>query len=166
MKQLLDSVWKRRGVSWIWADEALAAVAKPTEVFSLRQLIRTAVSWPDDLPSNGGNTLVVAGLDACLDLLTPTDADGWLGNELKSAVLSFQDGYQGEAALVFWLPKGDRRFLVDMSTDAVHWRCSAPYGGQQIEFGRILWGEAREYPQEIVLAEGDKPVGLFHLRIT
>ncbi|WP_114217150.1 hypothetical protein [Ochrobactrum sp. 3-3] len=166
MKQLLDSVWQRRGVSWVWDDEALSAVAKPSQVFSLRELMCAVKSWPDDLPSNGGNTLVVAGLDACLDLLTPTDADNWLGNELKSAILSFQDEYSGEAALIFWLPKGERRFHTDMATDAVQWRCSAPYADQKIEFGRILWGEAREYPQEIVMAEEGKPVGLFHLRIT
>lgn len=35
-----------------------------------------------------------------------------------------------------------------------------------LDFGRILWGEAPEYPQEILLREGGKPVGLFHLRIT
>lgn len=166
MKQLLDSVWQRRGVSWIWENDAFSAVAKASEVFSLRELIRASKGWPDDLPSNGGNTLVVAGLDACLDLLTPTDADAWLGTELKSTVLSFQDFYSGEAALVFWLPNGQRRLHAELATDAVRWRCSAPHSDDQIEFGRLLWGEAREYPQEIVLAQGSKPAGLFHLRIT
>lgn len=166
MKQLPDSVWQRRGVSWIWDDEALASVTKPAEVFSLRQLMRASKNWPDDLPSNRGNTLVVAGLDACLDLLVPAAADSWLGNDLKSAILSFQDEYSGEAALIFWLPKGERRFHTDMATDAVRWRCAAPHSGQNIEFGRILWGEAREYPQEILMSKGKNPVGLFHLRIT
>jgi hypothetical protein len=166
MKRLIDSVWQRRGVSWIWNDDALASVAKPSEVFSLRNLIRASRDWPDDLPSNGGDTLVVAGLDACLDLLAPEDADHWLGNELKSTILSFQDAYSGEAALIFWLPKGERRIQTDLATDAVRWRCAAPHSDQQIEFGRILWGEAREYPQEIVTAENGTPVGLFHLRIT
>lgn len=166
MKQVLDTVWQRRGVSWIHDDEALSSVTKASEVYSLRQLLRASKNWPDDLPSNGGNTLVVAGLDACLDLLAPADADSWLGDELKTAILSFQDEYSGEAALIFWLPKGERRFQTDMATDAVRWRCSAPHTNQHIEFGRILWGEARDYPQEIVMAERGKPVGLFHLRIT
>ncbi|PZQ97085.1 MAG: hypothetical protein DI533_16220 [Cereibacter sphaeroides] len=166
MKQLLDSVWQRRGVSWIWENDAFSSVAKASEVFSLRELVRASRSWPDDLPSNGSNTLVVAGLDACLDLMTPTDAEAWLGSELKATVLSFQDFYSGEAALVFWLPNGHRRLGVSPATEAVHWRCSAPYSDEQIEFGRLLWGEAREYPQEIVLTQGSKPAGLFHLRIT
>lgn len=166
MKQVLDTVWQRRGVSWVYDDEAFAAVTKASEVYSLRQLLRASVNWPEDLPSNSGNTLVVAGLDACLDLLAPDNADTWLGNELKSAILSFQDEYSGEAALIFWLPKGEQRFRTEMATDAVRWRCSAPHRDHHIEFGRILWGEAREYPQEIVISQGGKPVGLFHLRIT
>ena len=46
------------------------------------------------------------------------------------------------------------------------WRCAAPHGDSLIDFGRVLWGEAHEYPQEILLREGAKPAGLFHLRIT
>jgi hypothetical protein len=166
MKQLLDTVWQRRGVSWIWDDDALNAVASPSEVCSLRELIQAGRYWPDDLPSNGGNTMVVAGLDASLDLLSPKDADHWLNGILKTTILSFQDAYSGEAALVFWLPKGNRRIHTEMASDAVRWRCSAPNSDQQIEFGRLLWGQAGEYPQEIIRAKGEKSAGLFHLRIT
>ena len=166
MKQLLDTVWQRRGVSWIWDDEALNLVATPGQVFSLRQLLGFEGQWPDDLPSNNGSTMVVAGLDACLDLMSPDDAEAWLGNELKHAILSFQDFYEGDASLVFWLPAGQRRIHVQTARDAVVWRCGAPNGDRQIDFGRLLWGEAREYPQEILLAAGAKAAGLFHLRIT
>jgi hypothetical protein len=166
MKQLLDTVWQRRGVSWIWNDEALNKIAKPDEVFSLRQLLRLNGQLPEELPSNNGSTMVVAGLDACLDLMLPEDSDAWLGNELKHAILAFQDFYQGDGALVFWLPAGQRRVYVQTASDAVVWHCGAPHGDRQIDFGRLLWGEAREYPQEILLAEGAKTVGLFHLRIT
>jgi len=166
MKQLLDTVWRRRGVSWIWDDEALSSVAKPSEVFSLRELIRASKSWPENLPSNKGDALIVAGLDACLDLLSPTDAEDWLGNELKSSILSFQDAYSGDAALIFWLPKGDRRIHTELATDAVRWHCGGQFADQNVELGRVIWGEAREYPQEIVMGDKGKPVGLFHLRIT
>lgn len=166
MKHLLDTVWQRRGTSWLWDAEALGKVAKPSEVVSLRQFLQLVGHWSDDLPSNSNNTLVVGGLDGCLDLLSPTDADTWLGTELKHAILSFQDAYDGQAALVFWLPSGAGRITVHLATDAVSWRCAAPHNGQQVDFGRLLWGEAHEYPQEIILREGGKPAGLFHLRIT
>ena len=62
--------------------------------------------------------------------------------------------------------KQHRRLKLHAATDAVTWLCEAPYRGSQLDFGRILWGEANEYPQEILLREGGKAVGLFHLRIT
>ena len=166
MRQLLDTVWQRRGTSWVWDEEARNKICAASEVWSLRQFLRAVGNWPDDLPSNGGNTLVVAGLDGSLDLLTPTDAEAWLGDVIKPAILSFQDEYQGDAAaLVFWLPDGHSRIKVQISTDEVGWLCQAPHG-HQIDFGRILWGQANEYPQEILLRDGGKSAGLFHLRIT
>ena len=166
MKQLFDTVWQRRGISWIWDNEALYKVAKPNEVLSLRQLLRSERHWPDDPPSNNGRTMVVAGLDAYLDLVLPNEADTWLADELKHVILAFQDNYQGDVALIFWLPNGQRRIRIETASDAVIWRCGAPHGEREIDFGRLLWGEAREYPRQIVLTEGAKAAGLFHLRIT
>jgi len=74
MKQLRDTVWQRRGISWIWDNDAFASVTGPQDVVSMREFLRMVRNWPDELPSNSGDTLVVAGLDACLDLLTPEDA--------------------------------------------------------------------------------------------
>lgn len=166
MRQVLDTVWQRRGTSWIWDEEARNQVCAASEVWSLRQFLQAAGNWPDDLPSNDSKTLVVAGLEGSLDLLAPDDAEAWLGDAVKAAILSFQDAYGGEAALIFWLPLGHSRLKIQASTDAVTWLCEAPHRGSQLDFGRILWGEANEYPQEILLREGSKPAGLFHLRIT
>ena len=170
MRQVLDTVWQRRGTSWLWDEEARNTVCAAGEVWSQRQFLQAAApgaqGWPDDLPSNGGQTLVVAGLEGSLDLLAPDQAEIWLGDTIKRAILSFQDEYAGEAALIFWLPQGQGRLRVQASTDAVNWLCEAPHRGQQLDFGRLLWGEANEYPQEILLREGAKAAGLFHLRIT
>lgn len=166
MRQLLDTVWRRRGTSWIWDEEARNQVCAASDVWSLRQFLLAAGNWPEDLPSNSNQTLVVAGLDGCLDLLEPVDAEAWLGDAIKAAILSFQDEFGGEAALIFWLPLGNSRIKIHAASDGVTWLCAAPNQGAQLDIGRILWGEANEYPQEILLREGAKPAGLFHLRIT
>lgn len=165
MRQIIDTVWQRRGTSWVWDEGARNQVCAASEVWSLRQFLRAKGNWPDDLPSNDGRTLVVAGLDGSLDLLTPTDAEAWLGDAIKRAVLSFQDDWGSDGALVFWLPGGQNRVRVNPATDEVGWLCHAPHD-HQIELGRILWGQANEYPQEILLRDGGRPAGLFHLRIT
>ena len=166
MRQHRDTVWQRQGISWLWSAEALASVANAAEVWSLRQFFRAGRSWPDELPSNGGNTLVVAGLDGCLDLLRPEDAEVWLGGEIKEAILSFQEAFSGELALIFWLPEGKRRIHINSATDAVTWRCAAPHSAKSLDFGRVLWGEANEYPQEILLPATETSAGLFHRHIS
>jgi hypothetical protein len=170
MKSIIDTIWQRRGTSWVWDEEARNQVCTASEVWSLRQFLQaagqTGNGWPDDLPSNNNNTLVVAGLEGGLDLLTPENAETWLGDGVKEAILSFQSYYEGEASLVFWLPSGHGRIKFNPASDSVEWRCAAPHSNDLLAFGRILWGEANEYPQEILLREGCKPIGLFHLRIS
>ena len=166
MKHTLDTVWQRRGTSGIWDEEARNQVCAWNEVNRVRQFLQSASSWPEDLPSNQNNTLVVAGLEGSLDLLAPGDAEAWLSETVKDAILSFQAHYESEAALIFWLPSGHGRIKFHPATDSVEWRCAAPHTDSLLAFGRILWGEANEYPQEILLREGAKPAGLFHLRIT
>lgn len=75
MRTLDGDVWKRRGLSLLWGPEALAELAKPEEVASIRNVFQISRSWPDELPSNGGKTLVVAGVEGCLDSLVPEDAE-------------------------------------------------------------------------------------------
>ena len=101
-----------------------------------------------------------------LPTLKDFDLAGFSGDAIKDAILSFQDYYQGEASLVFWLPSGQGRIKFHPATDSIEWRCAAPHNESLLAFGRILWGEANEYPQEILLREGGKAAGLFHLRIT
>lgn len=119
MRQLRDPVWQVRGTSWVWDEEARNQICAASEVWSLRQFLRAKGNWPDDLPSNGGRTLVVAGLDGSLDLLTPGDAEAWLGDAIKPAILSFQDEWGSDGALVFWLPGGQNRVRAHPATDEV-----------------------------------------------
>ena len=75
-------------------------------------------------------------------------------------------GITGGGAQVFWLPTGRGCIKVNAATDAATWACPPPHQGQVLAFGRILWGEAGEYPQELVLQAGGRSAGLYHGRIT
>jgi hypothetical protein len=111
-------------------------------VVSIRQFFAMIGNWPEDLPSNDGYTLVVAGLEGCLDIMKPSDAETWLETDFRPAILAFQDRYGLEAALIFWLPTGKSRMEMNPATEAYAWACSAPHGHQWIELGRILWAGA------------------------
>ena len=166
MKTLLDTVWQRRGTTWLWDEAALPTLGTAGQAWSLRRMLRTASQWPDELPGKDGQAVVVAGLDTALDSLLPADAEAWLAEVLKPAVLSFQQHFGGGGALVFWLPTGRGRIKVNAASDAVTWACPPPHQAQSLAFGRILWGAAGEYPQELVLQPSGRPAGLYHARIT
>jgi hypothetical protein len=173
MKVLQGDVWKRRGVSLLWAGETLSALSQPQNVVSIRQFFAMVGNWPGDLPSNDGDTLVVAGLEGCVDLLDPVEAEAWLKSDFLPAVLAFQDEYSLEAALVFWLPTGKNRVRMNRATEAYSWVCSAPHSNQHLDLGRILWAGAEADVGRIIdpgctNADVDGPawIGLHHPRLS
>ena len=173
MKVLEDDVWKRRGVSLLWGGDALSLLAEAQKVVSIRQFFAMVGKWPDDLPCNEGNTLVVAGLEGCVDLTNPVDGEAWLKSDLLPTVLAFQDAYCLEAALVFWLPTGKNRVKMNRATEAYSWVCSAPHSNQLLDLGRILWAGAaadvgRIIDPNFTNSDSDGPawIGLHHPRLS
>lgn len=173
MKILQGDVWKRRGVSLLWGGETLSALTQPNQVVSIREFFSMVGKWPDDLPSNEGNTLVVAGLEGCMDLMEPSEAEIWLKEELLPAILAFQDKFTLEASLVFWLPTGKNRVKMNRATEAYSWICAPPFSNQHLDLGRILWAGAELdvgriiNPQSSSLdPDGSSWVGLHHPRLS
>lgn len=173
MKILQGDVWKRRGMSLLWSGDALSILTQPQNVLSIRQFFAMVGKWPDDLPCNGGDTLVVAGLEGCIDLMAPTEAELWLESDLFTAVLAFQDEYSLGAALIFWLPTGKNRVKMNPATESYSWVCSAPYSNQHLDLGRILWAGAEADISRIIDSESANTdpdglawIGLHHPRLS
>lgn len=174
MRLMQGNSWTRRGCSLLWCPEALETFSAPSEVVSLREFFSLATRWPEDLPSNDGRALVVAGLEGCLDALASEDVPIWIGEDLKPSIFSFQDEYQGDAALVFWLPSGarmpsgSRRWRHDLATGEYGW---STQDGSHLPIGRLLWAGAEEDAERIVTdgaadVDGDAWVGMYHPRIS
>jgi hypothetical protein len=139
----------------------------------MREFFAMQKAWPDELPGMGGNALVVAGLEGCLDCLGEQDAVAWLETDLKAAVLSFQEHYQGQAALVLWLPSGRDRVGMVRATEEYFWRRVPGRDEARIPIGRCLWGGAQADVERILVSEekdpdfdGEAYVGLHHPRIS
>jgi hypothetical protein len=157
----------------LWSAEALFRFIRPQEAVSIRQFFALSRAWPEDLPSCGGNTLVVAGLEGCVDTLVPADAESWLDQELRPRLLSFQDEYEGQAGLILWLPAGKQRIHMKPATEEYFWRCAPPFNDQNLAIGRILWAGAEADAGRIL--DGDEKnqdsdgpawIGLHHPRIS
>jgi hypothetical protein len=165
--------WKRRGFSLLWEPRVLTTVTAPAAVVSIRDFFALRKAWPADLPGAEGDALVVAGLDGCLDSLSDRDAVTWLEDDLKSAVLSFQEHYEGQAALILWLASGRTRIGMELADEEYFWRVSAAKDGARLPLGRCLWGGAEADVGRILVSEEKNPdfdgeayVGLHHPRIS
>lgn len=165
--------WKRRGFSLLWEPRVLTDVITPCDVVSMRDFFLLRKSWPDSLPGGGGDTLVVAGLDGCLDSLSERDAVEWLETDLKAAVLSFQEHYEGQAALIMWSASGRNRISMDLADQQYFWKIAAGRDAGRLPIGRCLWGGAEADVARILVStekdpdiDGEAYVGLHHPRIS
>ena len=169
MKLMRNTAWTRRGCSLLWSPPALVTFADPSEVVSVRDFFALARAWPEDLPSNDGRALVVAGLVGCLDALSPHDTVTWIEHDLKLRIFAFQDEYQGDAALVFWLPSGRKRLGYALATDDYFW---SRRGELNVPLGRLIWAGAERDAERIMIGapsvdpDGDGWVGMYHPRIS
>lgn len=164
-----DDLWKRRGISLLWDGDSLNSLCKSDQVISLRQFRQLHDGgWDeDDLPLIDDATLVVAGIESCIDALPPEKATEWLENVMYRAMVSYQsevaDG-GGQASLIFWFVD-PRRLSYLTSDDQWSLHCGGEFKGQQIPIGRCLFNGAAKDLREIHDASGNK-LGLYHPRIS
>ena len=167
-----DTCWMRQGISLLWDAEQLNRLCEPRQVISLRRFVELHASgWPEDeLPFVNDEAVVVAGLESCVDALTPDDADAWLRQDVFAAVLSFQDEVAdggGQAALILWLAD-HRRLVYETADDIYYWHCGTEYKGQRIPLSKCLFNGAYHDLRQIHVLDGKKEnwVGLYHPRIS
>ncbi len=142
MHSLMSDVWQQQGHSLLWNAPALSRLVPSQEIVTLRQFFALVDAWPDDLPANDGRAMVVVGLENALDSLHPDDAAEWLETDLQEALHSFQSAYD-VAALIFWLPDGQRRIKANPAQPGVYrWTCAAPHTETTLDFARLLWSGA------------------------
>ena len=172
MRVQRDSGWMRRGVSLLWDANELPKLGSPHDVVSLRKFFALAEAWPDRLPG-GGDALVVAGVEGCLDALTKEDGMRWLEGDLKQLILSFQDEYEGQAALILWLPSGRRRITMVAATERYFWKSGSQGNVHRLPIGQCLWAGAESDAARIIVSDQQDPdldgkayVGLYHPRIS
>lgn len=173
MKLLRQDSWKRRGMSLLWDPAALADVINPEAVCSMREFFALRSRWPEELPGAGGDALVVAGLEGCLDVLEEDDAIAWLEEDLRRSILDFQNHYEGQAALVFWIPNGRNRIVMHRTDAAYFWRLHHGKDEPVLPLGRCLWGGAEDDAARLLRsnaknsdADSDAWLGLYHPRIS
>jgi hypothetical protein len=97
----------------------------------------------------------------------------WLENDLKPIVLSFQEHYQGQAALIMWVASGRTRIAMDLADEEYFWKTSPGRDAERLPIGRCLWGGAESDVARILVSDEKDPDvdgsaygGLHHPRIS
>src|SRR5688572_4224508 len=85
MKELSADSWKRQGSSVIWDKEALQSVLPTASLVSLRTFLMWHDAWPAQLPRTS-RTILVGGLQTCLENLSPEDGDAFLLNKVQAFI--------------------------------------------------------------------------------
>ncbi|MFH2001742.1 MAG: hypothetical protein ABIK28_18800 [Planctomycetota bacterium] len=166
-----DEVWTRRGFTLLWGADALHKAAQPSEILSIRQFFELAKAWPEELPSSQGNAVVVTGLEGCLDLLKDGDeAAAWIEGKFKDCLMAFQNKYENQAALIFWLPSARNCIKMHGAHEEYYWNRRS---NQQLHLGRLLWSGAESEVERIIDpnhpnqdADGPAWIALYHPRIS
>ena len=155
MRQLEDDVWRRRGFSLLWSPAALGELCGSTsEIRSIRELFKIDTDWPEALPSSDGKALVVTGLEGCIDRISPPDAEAWLESEVRPIMLRFQREYD-DAALIFWMPTGEKRIDEVPIDDSFSWKCAPPFQKQVFPLSRAIFGGAHRDAGKIITSDPD-----------
>ncbi len=168
---LADDIWTRRGITLLWDADKLSGLCTSDQIISLRRFLQLhKAGWPEaELPLVGDTTLVVAGLEGCLDALPPQETENWLEQVVYPAILSFQRevaGGGGQAALVFWFVDS-KRIRHEVAENIYEWHCDGDHRGKTIALSRCLFNGAQHDLRRIVGAKGvDHPIGLYHPRIS
>lgn len=164
--------WQRRGFALLWDPDLLADIVQADKIVTIRDFFSMLDCWPDDLPGSNGNALVVTGLEGTIDILDGQEADIWIEEDLRQAILSFQDYYEGGAGLIFWTPSGRGRISMNGATERYYWR-HRPSGNQGLPIGRLLFSGAENEVERILNTDnqnadydGKAWAGLCHPRIS
>jgi hypothetical protein len=172
MRTRCNHNWPRRGFALLWDTQTLGKLLHPTDVLSMRELFALKNEWPDTLPAADGDTLVVAGLEGSLDVLTATDAQEWLSSEFHDLIISFQDYYESQAGLIFWMPSGHKRIFMKRATEEYFWTHLGS-GEPGLPLGRLIFSGAEceverllDIDEPGVDVDGTHWIGLHHPRIS
>lgn len=164
--------WPRCGFALLWNADVLSGLNTPHDVMSLRQFFALVDHWPEDLPAANGDALVVSGFEGCLDVLSGDDAVKWIETDLKEAILSFQDFFQGQAGLILWAPSGRNRISMKGASETYFWKHRG-IDSDGLPIGRLLFSGAENEVERLLNTDdphadydGKHWAGLHHPRIS
>jgi hypothetical protein len=163
MRTLNHDSWRRRGSSVVYSKNMLTPLIESGSMVSLREALSWLNHWPDD-PPGGGSTVLVVGLEACLELMDASEGYNFLRRTIRPLIIEFQNRWD-QRGLVFGFGCSDKKFVVDSQADVIF---VGVKDNAQIRLSNGLWnGAASDEMYELLdtaSSEKVKVIGGFHVR--
>jgi len=136
MREMSSSAWQRRGSSVVYNRHMLGPLIAAGCLVSLREALGWLWAWPDE-PLGNRDTVLVGGLETCLEVLSPSEAEDFLQRRVKALILEFQSRWD-QRGLVFGFGCPSQRFRINAQEEVLF---SHPQGGA-VRLSSSLWNGA------------------------
>ena len=153
MNELTASSWQRQGSSLVWDPKLLTPLLQQQGPLSLRQILLWAQEGFPSASSVSGQTILVAGLQTCLEVLSASEVSFFLHTFIQPLVQRWQDMWPNRA-LVFGLSCSWNQWR----TDPEEYAYLRVRQDHEIGLTHALWGGAAPEASKIMVSS-DQPTG-------
>jgi len=163
MQEMTGTAWKRRGSSVIFDGRLIGEFVGKDAMVSLQEALNWVGNWPDEVPG-GGQTVLICGLEAAIELIGPAEAENFLRCKIKPLIQEFQIRWDA-VGLVFGFGCSPNRFRLGTFEDVL-FKCP---GGNEIKLSGSLWnGSAKKDMCQILVEDNGKqsPGGYYVKRLS
>lgn len=158
MRDMSSSSWLRQGSSIVFDRDKLGPLITSGCLISLREAFSWLDNWPD-APANNGDTVLVGGLETCLELLTARDAEEFIRGDIRKFIVQFQSRWD-RRGLVFGFST-PAKIALRVSDDEVLFKS----GKKEIRLSHALWNGTSTIDVARIVADDNSENTLgYHVR--
>ena len=160
MKELSADSWKRQGSSVIWDKDTLQSLLPVASLVSLRTFLTWHDAWPAQLPRTS-RTILIGGLQTCLETLSPTEGDTLL-DRVQALIRRHQSKLEHFGVVFAFHNATHRAFEVTQRDEEISYKRT---GQLLMALSVPLWGRGSSADVQSVLRSGPQrePIG-YHVR--
>ena len=151
MRELLNDRWLRGGSSIIFSPTLLTQLIQSDLQISLQEVLSWRQKWPSQ-PPKGDRTVLVVGLETCLELLDADEAYTFLCKTIRPFIIEFQSTWD-QRGLVFGFNSSERQFKLDSEEQVIF---KGGKNNAQIHLSNGLWnGAASDELYELIVPDNN-----------
>lgn len=152
MREMSSSAWLRRGSSVVFNKNSLGPLIAAGSLVPLRQALAWLNEWPQE-PPGGNRTVLIGGLEACLEVISPEEAESFLRDRIKPLILFLQERWD-QVGLVFGFGSSSHSFEVTNTEEEIVF---LRRGSERVRLSHFMWDGTSTLNVTRLVREADHP---------